>query len=111
MKKPAWVSFFGWAFLFCVCVWLSAGVMTWHQPANEQTKMVVVPALLFGPAFFMLWLLGSLKYSFQKRSAELHAATVAEAMRQAKQQGVPAPVAVPKPFMTSPLGLTGTDKK
>jgi hypothetical protein len=83
MKKPAWVSFFGWAFLFCVGMFLPALFLR-NDP--QFTSAAALGAVLFFfvsfPCLF-LWVVGSIVYSVQRKGAELQAASLSSALRQA----------------------------
>jgi hypothetical protein len=133
MKKPAWVSFMGWAFIACVCVWLSGVVFTWHTQPWDLTKGIVATAMLAAVPAFVLWLLGSIVHAVRKAGQKQQVASLAQLMNAAKQGaglcGFPGPGGVacdlpsghqgahrgtsagPRAVMTSPLGLTGTEPR
>ena len=111
MKKPAWVSFFGWAFLFCVGLWFTGVVLHGFAGFGVWTSGLGFLALMAGGPCLFIWVVASLVNAIAQSHARTQAAAVAEAVRRTQGQAPPDNTQGPRRVMTSPLGLTGTERK
>jgi hypothetical protein len=132
MKKPGWVSFFGWSAMFLIGLWFT-GVLAhafggFGPGAAGLGTLALIAAI---PCIFM-WVLASLIYAISNAHAKQQAHTMAEILKAAQHPttmcGFPGPDNLrcdlpaghagahraartgPRAVQTSPLGLTGTDK-
>jgi len=107
MKKPAWISFCGWAVIALVSFFFG-GILVGSQLhwAPTFAAVCVLLALLSIP-FFCLWLLGSIVFSFQKSKAHVGAEIMARAMEAAREQAAGAGKSAIKSAPQSPMNLSG----
>jgi hypothetical protein len=132
MKKPAWISFFGWSFLFSLGAWFTLTCLAAFAGLGANASALgIVIAMLGGPCLF-IWIIASLVHAITRSHAQQQAQTMAQLLQQVKQPGAmcgyPGPEGLacdltpghtgqhravrpgPRAVQTSPLGLTGTGR-
>ena len=133
MKKPVFIRFFGWAFWFLVSLGFGLVLADDFMHAQGHVSMWGIIAWAFAVPSLVVWMVGTFVYAVSSAHAKQQAQTMAQVLRQAQQPagvcGFPGPdnlrcdlpaghhgqhraaKAGPRAVMTSPLGLTGTDRQ
>jgi hypothetical protein len=133
MKKPAFIRFFGWAFWFLGVLGVGLVIADGYMQAQGHVSALGIICWVFSGPCLVVWVIGSLVHAVSKSHAKQQAETLAQIMNAAKQGQslceAPGPSGLrcdlpmghqgvhrntnpgPRPVMTSPLGLTGTEPR
>jgi hypothetical protein len=133
MKKPAWISFFGWAGLFMVGIATAGAVLEAVNGYDHSLSLIVGASAFCSWPCFLLWGVASFRNALNRSKAKYQAEAMSQAWQQFQSQhpgqgpasppgvasileGIPGPGAPVQPrrkghVMTSPLDLTGTEDK